>query len=199
MYFPRPEERIKPPAPVAAPGGQPNAPGPAMGAPGPGGMPPLPNVSGFRNPHTGQSNNFAPIPPDEIKRWAELNHVSKGAIKQVEWSQNTGQYLMTMKDGDIQKVAPEYVMQNQGHWAPHPDHAMAAVHFIAANKMRQALPMILNAMRQRQGGGGSPPTQIGRPMGGSPPSGPPSGVPPTPMTPMASAATQMPVQPVSGA
>lgn len=185
MYFPRPQERI--PAPQAAPGGGAPQASPAGAPTAPQQAPiPIPNVSGFSNPQTGQQNNFAPIPPDEVKKWAELNHVSKGSIKQVEWSQNTGQYLMTMKDGDIQKLDPSFIMQNQGHWAPHPDHAQAAVHFIAGRQMRTQLPQILAALRARQGAGGT--------------AGPgaPTGVPPTPMTPMANAATQQGPAPISG-
>lgn len=165
MFFPKPQPQAQPPAmpPQAAPQQQ------AMPQ-----IPPLPNVSGFKNPMSGQANNYAPIPPDEVKRWAELNHTSKGSIKQVEWSQNSGQYLFTLKGGDVEKVSPQYIMQNQGHWAPHPDHANEAVKFIAASQVKQRLPMIMAAMRNLQAGQ-RPMGNAPAPMGATPP-----GVPQTP-------------------
>lgn len=139
-------------------------------------MPALPNVSGFPNPVSKQQNNYAPIPPDEVKRWAELNHVSKGSIKSVEWSQNVGKYVMNMKDGDSDQVAPQYIMQNQGHWAPHPQHAEEAAKFIVADNVRKMLPQIMGAMRARQG--------MQAQMGAAPtPMGGPVGVPQTPQIP----------------
>jgi hypothetical protein len=131
--------------------------------PNPMALPALPNVSGFPNPTTGEQNNYAPIPPDEVKRWAELNHVSKGSIKAVEWSQNAGKYVMQMKDGDSEQISPEFIMKNKGHWAPHPQHMLEATKYIIANRAKAMMPQILAARAQQQGGGGPAPAPAAAP------------------------------------
>jgi hypothetical protein len=148
------------------------------------GMQQMPNVSGIQNPATGQHNSYAPIPPDEVKRWAELNHVSKGSVKQVEWSQNVGKYIFSLKNGDNEQVDPQYILANQGHWAPHPDHLNEALKFIGGRMAQQNIPKIMSAMRMVRGAGGAQGGQAPPPMPMAPQAtmGAAAGAEPPPMT-----------------
>lgn len=151
MYFPRSPSSFPPkPQAVAQPIPQQQAPQPPQA--------PV-NIPGIPNPATHQQNQYAPIPPDEVKRWAEVNHVSKGAVKSVEWSNNSDQYVFTMKDGTNQMVSPQYIMQNKGHWAPTPVHEQSVIRHIVGKQIQKMPPQMLSQMGQQpqQGGPGPQP------------------------------------------
>lgn len=114
-------------------------------------MPQAPvNTPGIPNPATHQSNQYAPIPPDEVKRWAEVNHTSKGSIKQVEWSNNADKYIFSMKDGTNQSVSPEYIMQNKGHWQPTPVHEQSVIRHIMGKQIQKAHQQMQMAQMPQQ-------------------------------------------------
>jgi hypothetical protein len=140
MYFPRPASAFPArgqaqPIPQQAPPQMPQAPV---------------NTPGIPNPATHQQNQYAPIPPDEVKRWAEVNHTSKGSVKQVEWSNNADKYVFQMKDGTSETVSPEYIMQNKGHWQPSPVHEQSVIRHIIGKQVQKMPPQMLAQMGQGQ-------------------------------------------------
>lgn len=119
------------------------------------------NIPGIPNPATHQQNQYAPIPPDDVKRWAEVNHVSKGSIKQVEWSNNADKYIFTMKDGTSQSVAPDYIMQNKGHWAPSAVHEQSVIRHIMGKQAQQMQQAMHQKAIAQMGGGQQQPQVLG--------------------------------------